>query len=111
MHTLEEVAPAFIAMAHRIVWCSAATVDTGGRRASWGIDDETKRRIWDLFKNAPAPVGYDLSIVPVWDSPTASAYAVLRLEPWRLRVMPGTVMTQQVGEALTWQEASVKPPD
>jgi len=28
---LAQVAPAFVEMAHRIVWCSAATVDTSGR--------------------------------------------------------------------------------
>ena len=31
MTTLNEIAPAFIDMAHRIVWCSAATVDAKGR--------------------------------------------------------------------------------
>lgn len=30
MHTLDVIAPAFIEMAHRIVWCAAATVDTSG---------------------------------------------------------------------------------
>ncbi len=31
MSDLAQVAPAFLAMAHRIVWCSAATVDSRGR--------------------------------------------------------------------------------
>ena len=31
MNELSEVAPAFLEMAHRIVWCSAATVDPEGR--------------------------------------------------------------------------------
>lgn len=31
MSTLADVAPAFIEMAHRIVWCIVATVDTKGR--------------------------------------------------------------------------------
>jgi hypothetical protein len=31
MPDLDVVAPAFITMAHRIVWCSAATIDTEGR--------------------------------------------------------------------------------
>jgi pyridoxine/pyridoxamine 5'-phosphate oxidase len=34
MHTLTEVAPAFVTMAHQIVWCSAATVDAHGRPRS-----------------------------------------------------------------------------
>src|SRR5579885_3419402 len=107
MSNLNEVAPAFVEMAHRIVWCSAATVDTRGRprsrilhpiwqwdgerlagliatgptrlkrahlkaspfislnywspshdtcvaecRADWAFDDETRKRVWDLFLNA-----------------------------------------------------------
>jgi hypothetical protein len=34
MSTITEVAPAFVAMAHQIVWCSAATVDAEGRPRS-----------------------------------------------------------------------------
>lgn len=33
-HSLAEVAPAFVAMAHRIVWATAATVDPDGRPAT-----------------------------------------------------------------------------
>jgi len=59
--------------------------------------------VWNLFLNAPAPVGYDPKIIPPWTSPTVDAFAAVRLEPWRLRVMPGTVMAGQGGELLTWQ--------
>ena len=34
MNKLTKVAPAFVEMAHRIVWCSAATVDPQGRPRS-----------------------------------------------------------------------------
>src|SRR5207245_371477 len=34
MSALEQVAPTFVDMAHRIVWCSAATVDHQGRPRS-----------------------------------------------------------------------------
>jgi hypothetical protein len=160
MNTLAEVAPAFVEMAHSIVWCTAATVDSQGRprsrilhpiwewdgstltgwigtrptptkrghlkrhpylsanywttnhdtcvaecRATLLVDDETRNRVWDLFVNGPAPVGYDPSIVPGWTSPTAEAFAVLKLEPWRLRVFPGTVLLGQGGTILTWQES------
>ena len=158
MNTYQETAPAFVEMAHRIVWCSAATVDDAGRprsrilhpiwqwdgvtlvgwiatgptstkrahlahhpyislnywtpsqdtcvaecRATWAFDDETRTRIWNLFANAPAPVGYNPAIVPAWTSPTAPAFAVLRLEPWRLRVFPGSVLMGQGGKVLTWR--------
>lgn len=159
MNTLVETAPAFVEMAHRIVWCTAATVDREGRprsrilhplwqwdgttlvgwiatgptpikrahlaahpylscnywtpthdtcvaecRASWASDDTTRTRIWNAFKTAPAPVGYDPAIIPGWDGPESPSYAVLKLEPWRLRVMPGTVMLRQEGKVLTWSD-------
>ena len=159
MNSLAEVAPAFVEMAHSIVWASAATVDSRGRprsrilhplwqwdgeqltgwiatgptatkrahlahspylslnywapsqdtclaecRAEWCFDDETRTRIWQLFTAAPPPVGYDPAIVPAWTSPTAPAFAVLRLAPWRLRVFPGSVLLGQGGAVLTWRE-------
>jgi hypothetical protein len=159
MPELDAVAPAFVEMAHRIVWATAATVDEQGRprtrilhpfwewdgRALVGwiatsptplkcahleyspfasltywapthdtctaecgaalvYDDDTRVRIWDLFKDAPAPVGYDPAIIPPWkDGPLSSAFAALRLDPWRLRVMPGTAMLGGGGEILTWR--------
>jgi hypothetical protein len=59
--------------------------------------------VWNLFANGPAPVGYDPAIVPGWDSPASDSFAVLRLEPWRLRVFPGTMLLKQEGEMLEWQ--------
>ncbi|MFN8475857.1 MAG: pyridoxamine 5'-phosphate oxidase family protein [Anaerolineae bacterium] len=158
MDSLAEVAPAFVEMAHGIVWCSAATVDSHGRprsrilhpiwawdgdklvgwvatrpnsvkrshiaaspyaslnywtpshdtcvaecRATWAFDEDTRRMVWDLFLHGPPPVGYDPSIVPGWNSPTADAFAALRLDPWRLRVFPGTVLLGQGGRVLAWQ--------
>jgi hypothetical protein len=154
------VAPAFVEMAHRIVWCSVATVDGRGRprtrilhpiwqwdgerlvgwiatsptpvkrahleaqpnvslsywapthdtcsaecRASWAFDDETRTMVWELFRSGPPPVGYDPGIVPGWGSPTSEAFAALRLEPWRLRVFPGTVLMGQGGAVLSWRAA------
>jgi hypothetical protein len=160
MTDLARIAPAFVAMAHRIVWATVSTVDRQGRprsrilhpywaweedenglvgwiatgptplkrshlehspfvsvnywspehdtctaecRATWGFDDETRQRVWQLFEEAPEPVGYDPAIIPVWkDGPTSTAFAALRLDPWRLRVMPGTAMLGGGGEVLTW---------
>jgi hypothetical protein len=155
---LASVAPAFVEMAHRIVWCAAATVDERGRPRSrilhpiwvWAggaltgwiateptpvkrahlaahpyvsltywqpnhdtctaeceaellLDDATRIEVWERFEQAPPPVGYDPRIIPVWTSPTADSFAALKLTPWRLRVMPGTVMTEGTGELLTWR--------
>ena len=160
MADLSKVAPAFLEMAHRIVWCSAASVDRRGRprsrvlhplwtwdgrtlsgviatgptptkrahldasphlslnywtpaqdtcvaecRARWAFDDATRVYVWDAFKQAPAPVGYDPALIPPWkDGPTSPAFAVLQLEPWRLRVTPGALLLGGRGEILTWQE-------
>ncbi len=157
---LAEVAPAFVEMAHRIVWASVATVDRKDRprsrvlhplwdwdgaslggwiatgpspvkvhhlerspfvsinywapnhdtcvaecRATWSFDDETRQQVWEAFKNASAPVGYDPAVIPVWkDGPITPTFAALRVEPWRLRVMPGTAMLTGQGETLTWSE-------
>ena len=158
MTDLARIAPAFIDMAHRIVWATVSTVDRQGRprsrilhpywiwdseelvgwiatgptplkrahlertpfvsvnywspeqdtcaaecRATWGFDDETRRWVWQLFKHGSEPVGYDPAIVPAWkDGPTSAAFAALRLDPWRLRVLPGTAMLGGGGEVLTW---------
>lgn len=160
MHQLADVAPAFVDMAHRIVWCSAATVDTVGRprsrvlhpiwdwdgtdlvgwiatspaspkrahldatpqlscnywapdhdtclaecAVSWHLDDDTRIAVWNRFANASGPVGYDPSIIPGWESPTSPQFGVLRLEPWHLRVLPGSVMMTggAEGEVLKWR--------
>jgi hypothetical protein len=154
MDDLKIVAPEFVEMAHRIVWCSAATVDAQGRprsrilhpvwqwdgdhlvgwiatsptatkrahlqnstymslnywmpshdtcvaecRAAWILDDDGRTMVWDLFINAPPPVGYSPTIVPAWTSPTCDAFAGLRLEPWRIRVF------RQGKPVLKWRES------
>ena len=158
MSELAVTAPAFVEMAHRIVWATAATVDSAGRprsrilhpfwqwdgtslvgwiatgptptkrdhldrnpylsvtywtpnhdtctaecRAEWAFDDDTRRWVWDLFKGTDPPLGYDPALIPAWaDGPTSAAFAALRLEPWRLRVLPGTAMLGGGGEVLRW---------
>jgi hypothetical protein len=158
MSDLSSVAPAFVEMAHRIVWATVATVDSQGRprsrilhpywswdgtaltgriatsptpvkrahlgrspfvsvtywapghdtctaecRATWILDDAGREDVWRLFAEAPQPVGYNPADVPPWaGGPTSPAFAGLRLEPWRLRVMAGSVMLSQVGDVLTW---------
>ena len=158
MTPLDQIAPAFVGMAHAIVWASVATVDADGKPRSrilhpiwewdgtdlfgwvatvptplkrahlavhpdvsvsywttnqdtcaadclveWYTDDETRAAVWEKFATGPEPVGYDPSIIPMWhDGPTSDAFAVLRLAPYRLRVMAGTVMTEGNGEVQSW---------
>jgi Pyridoxamine 5'-phosphate oxidase len=158
MSDLSSIAPAFVDMAHRIVWATVATVDSEGRprgrilhpywqwdgtalagwiatsptpikrahlehspfvsvtywapghdtctaecRATWVLDDAGRQEVWRTFADAPEPVGYDPAIVPPWaGGPTSPAFAGLRLEPWRLRVQPGSVLLGQGGAVLSW---------
>jgi hypothetical protein len=158
MTELSTIAPSFVEMAHRIVWCTAATIDSDGRPrtrvlhpiwewdgttltgwiatsptspkaehlaaqptlsitywapnhdtctadcdATFEPDIDARRGTWNRFANGPAPVGYDPSIVPGWDNPDSPRFGSLRLEPQRLRVMPGTVMLTGTGELMTWR--------
>jgi hypothetical protein len=158
MSDLSSIGPAFVDMAHRIVWATVATVDPQGRprsrilhpywrwdgaaltgwvatsptsvkrahlehspfvsvtywapesdtstaecRATWILDDPGRREVWRPFTDAPEPVRHDPASIPPWaGGPTSAAFAGLRLEPWRLRVLPGSVMLGQGGEVLTW---------
>lgn len=158
MTALSDIAPAFIEMAHRIVWCSAATVDAQGRPRSrilhpywewdgtdlvgwiatgpspvkaahldahphvslnywqpnhdtcsaecttkWLLDEADRVRVWEMFKHAPAPVGYDPAMIPVWKGgPLIDAFVPLKLDAYRLRVFPGTALLGQGGDVLTW---------
>jgi hypothetical protein len=156
---LADIAPAFVEMAHRIVWATVATVDTKDRprsrilhpiwewdgdslvgwiatgptptkrahlertpfvsvnywttnhdtctaecRATLLLDDETRVAVWERFATGPEPVGYDPAIVPVWDTPTSETFAAIRLDPWRLRVFPGTALLQGEGTVLDWRQ-------
>jgi hypothetical protein len=85
-------------------WAPTHDTCTVECRATWAFDDATRIDAWETFASAPEPVGYDPAIIEPWaDGPTSPAFAVLRLEPWRLRVLPGTVMLGQGGELLTWR--------
>jgi Pyridoxamine 5'-phosphate oxidase len=157
MSSLAVTAPAFVEIAHRIVWCTVATVDRSGaprtrilhpiwewdgerltgwiatspesakaghlhheQRVSltywdpthdvatadcdtaWELDHASRVRGWNRFADGPAPVGYDPSIIPFWTDPDVSSFGILRLEPRRLRVMPGTLMLKGEGTLHTW---------
>ena len=45
----------------------------------------------------------DPKIIPGWTSPEVESFSVLRFDPWRLRVFPGTVLMGQGGDVHTWQ--------
>ena len=47
-------------------------------------------------------MGYDPTIIPGWTDPEAETFAILRLEPTALRVMPGSLMLRGEGQLHTW---------
>lgn len=53
-------------------------------RASWAEDLTAKQRIWDLFRTAPAPMGYDPGTI--FGSLDDHGLGLLRLDPWRIQV-------------------------
>lgn len=86
-------------------WAPSHDTCSAECHAQWYVDDETRRTVWDAFATAPEPVGYDPRIIPMWSAgPTSPDFAVLRLVPYRLRVMPGSVLTTGQGAALTWSQ-------
>jgi hypothetical protein len=66
-------------------------------------DPADRRRIWDLYKNTPPPVGYDPAIIPVWkDGPESAEFGVLRLTPWRIEL---TGIQSNFGqEPMVWRD-------
>ena len=159
MQDLSHVAPAFMEMAHRIVWATVGTTDPAGRprtrvlhpiwswdgealtglvatdptsakrahldahpfasvtywhpdhdtctadcATEWALDLESRQMLWDLFSSAPAPVGYDPAMIPGWDTPASPRFGVLVLRPWRLKVLPGSLLSGGTeGEVLMWR--------
>jgi hypothetical protein len=57
-----------------------------------------------MYIRAPAALGYDPSIIPGWENALAESFAVLKMTPWRLRVMPASVLLSGTGETLVWQD-------
>jgi general stress protein 26 len=54
-------------------------------RAEWEDSASEKRRIWDLFKNTPPPLGYDPGLF--WPGgPEDPTFGVLKLTPWRIEL-------------------------
>lgn len=51
-------------------------------RAEWVDDLEQKKRVWEMFKTAPEPLGYDPA--STFGSPDHENFGLLRLTPWRI---------------------------
>ena len=84
-------------------WSPAQDTCVAECRATWVEDQATKNKVWDLLANGPEPVGYDPAMIPGWENAESPGFDALRLDPWRLRVMPAAAMLTGEG-TLVWQE-------
>jgi hypothetical protein len=66
--------------------------------AEWVDDIQVKRRIWDLFKNTPEPVGYD----PAHDfvRPDHENFGLLKLSPWRIALVTFPAASHEEGQQI-----------
>ena len=54
-------------------------------KAQWEDSAEDKHRIWELYKSAPPPLGYDPGMI--WEGgPEDPGFGLLKLTPWRIEV-------------------------
>jgi general stress protein 26 len=54
-------------------------------KAEWDDSMEQKRRIWDLYKTTPPPLGYDPGMI--WKGgPEDPTFGILKLTPWRIEL-------------------------
>ena len=69
-------------------------------KAEWVDDATEKRRIWDLYKNTPPPLGYDPGMI--WRAgPDDPGYGLLKLTPWRIEI--SSIMDMMSGKPpLVW---------
>jgi uncharacterized pyridoxamine 5'-phosphate oxidase family protein len=71
------VSLAYIAEITRPVYADCTT--------EWVDDLAEKQRVWQLFKDAPEPLGYDPA--PIFISPDHEHFGLLKLTPWRIELV------------------------
>jgi general stress protein 26 len=54
-------------------------------RAEWEDALDEKRRVWELYKSTPPPLGYDLGAF-FREGPEDPSYGLLKLTPWRIEL-------------------------
>ncbi len=57
--------------------------------AEWDDRLDEKRRVWDLFKSTPPPLGYDPAII--WKGPDDPTFGLHKLTPWRIELSSMTL--------------------
>jgi hypothetical protein len=66
-------------------WEPGQEVAVADCHAEWVDDVPTRQRVWELYRDAPAPLGYDFwSVFPA--GPAGDSPSLLRLASYRLRL-------------------------
>lgn len=73
-------------------------------RAEWVDDPAEKQRIWDLFKDAPPPLGYDPGMI--WEAADSPDFGLLKLTPWRIGLVNFPAPSLDEGERV-WRNPAV----
>jgi uncharacterized pyridoxamine 5'-phosphate oxidase family protein len=71
-------------------------------KVAWVEDLAEKARIWDLFKHAPPPLGYD----PAHDfiAPDHENFGLLKLTPWRIAIVTFPAPSHYEGQRI-WRSS------
>lgn len=73
--------------------------------AEWIDDLAQKQRIWDLFKFAPEPLGYDPA--STFGSPDHADFGLLKLTPWRIALVSFPAPSHEEGQRI-WRAQESK---
>jgi hypothetical protein len=65
---------------------------------SWVDDLDQKVRVWELFKNAPPPLGYDPAIDFI--RPDYENFGLLKLTPWRIALVTFPAESHDKGQRI-----------
>jgi uncharacterized pyridoxamine 5'-phosphate oxidase family protein len=66
--------------------------------AQWIDDIAQKRRIWELFKNTPPPLGFDPA--PTFVSAAHENFGLLKLIPWRIALVTFPAESHEAGQRI-----------
>jgi hypothetical protein len=81
-------------------WEPGHEVAVADCHAEWVGDTATRQRVWELYRDAPAPLGYNFwSVFP--DGPAGESPSLLRLTPYRLRLSDVETLSGRK-EPLAW---------
>jgi general stress protein 26 len=69
-------------------------------KAEWVDDLGERKRIWELYKSTPPPLGYDPAII--WPSAEDASFGLLKLTPWRVELFG---LAQMATGPQVWRQA------